>query len=341
MSKLDALQISLLCQEYRGHATLPKDAIEALGSEVTNTPYGMLAVDTRGEMAESGMLGHRIYMYNMAARQWEVSRKIIPTRILASDQFPLTSMLTCMSDGRVMICSNRKEEAGIAPRVLMFDPLSPDNSDAAFEILVDPKKTAHRDQGSLVTLHSGDVLRVGGESIRGSKSNCALFNHRTKKWAIVGGHDMMRESFCVVLQNGQVLITGGSDGRHIVSGCSLYSVQTNTFRATTGMRHERRMHEGCLMSNGNVFVCGGISYTNGDDRCEEYNVATGTWNILANLPRPSIMHHCILLPDGNILVWMPRGYYTVFDPINNSFGAVARDVLLDAPVRYVTLALTL
>jgi hypothetical protein len=359
--KFETLQVNLLCDESADdeRETLPKVALEALSYELARTQYAVMAVDTRDEVVEGGMVGHRIYMCDLATQQWELSRKIIPTSVIGHYQFPLTSMLTCMNDGRVMLCSNRDEDHGIAPRVVIFDPQSSDSSDAAFEVLIDPKKTAHRDQGSLVTLKDGNVMRIGGESIRGSKSNCALFNPKTKKWAVVGDKEMARASFCVVLQTGEVLITGGSDGRRIFNGCVLYNAQTNTFRATEGMIHARKDHAGCLMSNGNVFICGGTSYTNGDDWCEEYDVATGTWKRRAKLPRASIMHHCALLPDEKILISIPRGYSTIFNPATDSFEValvqkpsgytttfvpatnsletISRNILLDVPVRFVDL----
>jgi hypothetical protein len=314
MSKFETLQINLLCDENAGMLTLPKVALESLAQEpYQDDTVAILAFGAHTQMDFGAVEYDRIFAYDTKTNQWWMRGKI-PFDLL-HDKLQFGATATQLNDGRVLVCSNYDDAShrdiifdrhltAIKPQSFIFNPYGPPDADDVlpYEKLseYDSREFACRSHSSLVTLHSGRVLRVGGllKQIY-QNDGIAEFDPATKKWQLVVENKMPADACCVVLANGWVLISGGRyQMNRPQKECMLYDPDSRIFIQTGSMNVARRRHGGCLLRTGDVFVFGGME-ANAAASCERYSVATGTWSLL-NERVDSGNEFCFLLPDGRI-----------------------------------------
>jgi hypothetical protein len=265
---------------------------------------------------EHGLQNRNTYEYDVHENKWEtiwMESGENFKKIIAS---PATTLL---QDGTTLLCASDYEMTEW--QVLIFHPHN--RSGNMVEVIHDRewRDYACRVSASMVTLHDGTVLRLGGRISRmvtagpngGAPVDNAMLDPYTRKWSELKlTRRMHSRMFCIVLKSGDVLITGGYDSftLRFVSACCIYRPQTNEFYETGPLVIGRASHCGCLMDDGNVFVCGGevTNIWDGsimDERdCEIYTVATGTWR-KAPATNPFLQRlrsSCYLLSRDRILM---------------------------------------
>jgi hypothetical protein len=335
--KFETLQINLLCDEGARdedvgdeRETLPKVALEALSYERTSDE--IVKVLAFGSEAGKGIYD-RIVEYDVKTRKWD--RIFLMPQDLLGPKLYFGATATPLHDGRILVCSSYDDASheeilfevhitAIQPQSFILDP-RPENAVGgrlAFEMLpvYDSRQFACRSHASLVTLHNGKVLRVGGllKQIY-QNDGIAEFDPATKQWTLVVPNNAPADAFSVVLPNGRVLITGGRfRSEKSIKECLIYDPESRTFEKAASMKHERRRHTGCLLANGDVCVFGGMT-TPANVTCELWSASTGTWTVISNEVRNQ-HSHCFRMPDNRI--FMAGGHVqgcTIFNPETRHF----------------------
>jgi len=339
MLKFETLQINLLCDENAGMLTLPKVALESLADEPVDGATYILGLQVSLQHGSTDYI-HRMVACDLATNEWRFLPKTMPLSI-AEIAMLRDARMAAMHDGRIIVCTYRNDmyPAG----TIIFDPLSADSTTDAYEINSDPEQAAIacRNHSSLVTLHDGRILRVGGFVPRGGKPNTGIYDPATKKWAVVNKDQMTAQAFCVVLRDGRVLVTGGRTAKVFAyNGCVLYDVVKNVYTPTGSMKHSRTQHGGCLLQSGNVYICGGFtSWGSKIDESEEYDVATGRWmnNVKMDMTVTRDVH-LTLSGDGRIIVNNSNHSRNglLFNPLTNKVDAtIDRSLIVDLDCLFV------
>jgi len=328
MSKLDIVQVGLLCDQDEGWLGLPKDAMEVLAGELPPPKTRVLLIDYMStDVGDQGRpllyppIYRQIHVYDPIKNTDEVLLKMIPSSFMPGRISGMSA--TALNDNRILICSNHVQEVGVVPYALIVDPFSTASTARTAPYIFldsdDCREFACRTWASLITLIDGRVMRIGGYKGDLAPGDAALFDPATLKWSLVEGAPMMATgAFSILLENGRVLITGGMlNNLDISSACWLYDPSSNVFTATGSLNTARQRHAGCFLKNGNILVCGGATANQiYMFAAEEYNIASGKWTKINTPYRSCLDPHCTLLPDGRISIIEHNGTCSFYDPSN-------------------------
>jgi hypothetical protein len=313
---LDILQVNLLCDEGArdedgdlDRLTLPKVAFEALGHEVSPSKTKLLLM---GKYEVGPPSRFPLITYDIDTNEMTKLGSVMPGGIVSPNM-----KFVALADNRIIACS-AYTNIQPGPMAYIFDPFHQDGL-VEHERMSDEdcRQFACRGSASLVILHDGRVMRIGGWTLGLGQAESALYDPTTKKWiAAPSVTKMPAHAFCVVLQDGRVLITGGFHAGFVVSACWMYDPRTGEFTQVADMFAPRSGHVGCLLDSGDVFICGGNSI-NGNRifRAEIYDIAKGVWRTLDHQPTPTAYQSCLEKTNGDIfLVSFSSGFtYSISD----------------------------
>jgi Kelch motif/Galactose oxidase, central domain len=160
---------------------------------------------------------------------------------------------------------------------------------------------ATRSGESLVKLHDGSVLAIGGSSL----TSVERYDPATGTWAAVAqmstAHDF---GIAVTLTDGTVLVAGGANGGTPTASAERYDPATDTWTPAASMAQARRLAVGGqLLSDGTVLVVGGIVDMFGarTANAERYDPATDSWSSAGSLSTERYFGALTLLSDGTAL----------------------------------------
>ncbi|MGH7601828.1 MAG: Kelch repeat-containing protein, partial [bacterium] len=188
-----------------------------------------------------------------------------------------------------------------------------------------------REGGGAILLKNGKVFVAGG-GLAGTPS-AELYDPATGSFAPAGSMTTARTAHTMtMLQDGRILICGGHHGRRstivIHASAEIYNPTTDTFTATGDMTTRRHKQDAALLPNGQVLINGGSDER--DDQgayasAEIYNPATGAFRAIGKMPTIRYKHPgtSILLPSGKALLAGGASNAVIYDPVNNTFIAVA------------------
>jgi len=310
----ETLQINLLCDEYEGRITVPKVALESL-ADVMGAVTKILTVDLFETRISDNVIVHKMMVVDTSTRT-RVTLSNPTLSALLRNRHSNGPRATSLNDGRVLICSSYGPDERTPLYAVIFNPRSLENDNSIIQLpYEDCQNFACRSFSSLVTLHDGRVLRMGGGTDRTYPGDSALFNPTTRAWTLIEGAPRMAAgAFSVVLLDGRVLVTGGRTQGLVTSACWLYNPTTGTFTAARNMASRKELHAGCLLATGEVFICGGASDYSGSRTCEKYDPVSGYWQTLKDMPRDLRSHHCTLKADGTVFILSGAGNNHIYIP---------------------------
>jgi hypothetical protein len=112
-------------------------------------------------------------------------------------------------------------------------------------------RTSH----AAVTLLSGEVLIVGGETESGPALYAELYDPSKGSFSVSGMEsDERYRHTATLLPNGRVLVAGGIGNP---TGVDLYDRSSGKFTSAGPLTVERQLHSATLLPNGSVLVAGG------------------------------------------------------------------------------------
>jgi hypothetical protein len=349
--KLNALQTNLLCETRLNvpHKVIDDEAIKMLSElEVKRTLKKIIAM--AGFLTMRHTLTETAMVYDVQHSYWSDRIELLPTRYISrppdgpgADPVVVpygTPCFTPLKDGRVLVCTGNETMRDL--RAYFFDPAK--EGAAAFVDAPTAAESAYlcRMDASLLTLHDGRILRLGGWANVAVYAENAVGDPTGVVWkSFEPTIKFPSAAFMVVLGSGDVLVTGGFydlNDRQMIASCDIYRVATGKYEQTGSMNEARAWHSGCLMANGNVFVCGGtdkslppsveipeISHMVGTKKivdrprippypvrgarstlvpgADEYNPTTGKWTRMSLYTELSgERQQCTLLDDGSIFI---------------------------------------
>jgi hypothetical protein len=268
--KLNVLQVNLLCDTQLNvpHKCIDFQAFEALVKEVTPRKLDRI-IALNGILTDRHALTVRAMDYDVSKSAWTKEYELLPeeyitrpTRDLEGIFYVLpygTPCFTFMDDGRVLVALGNDKMQDL--RAYIFDPRPGPSRFAPVSTEVESSYLCRMD-ASLVTLHDGRILRLGGWIRGASFAKNAAYDPALKKWSrFEEGITFPSAAVCVVLGSGDVLICGGfldpKDGV-VLKSTYIYRPLSGRYEKTGDMNEARAWHGGCLLQNGNVFVCGGV-----------------------------------------------------------------------------------
>jgi hypothetical protein len=279
--KLNTLQINLLCETQLNvpHKCIDFQAIVALINEVVPRKLDRI-IALNGILTNRHALTVRAMDYEVSKSKWTKEYELLPatyiTRPIQEHDgifhvLPYgTPCFTFMDDGRVLVALGNDKMQDL--RAYIFDPRPRPNMEdgtaagpSRFQPVSTEVESSYlcRMDASLVTLHDGRILRLGGW-IRGAPfAKNAAYDQSIKKWSrFEEDITFPSAAVCIVLGTGDVLVCGGFlDPRtgEVLKTAYLYRTASRKYERTGDMSDARAWHGGCLLQNGNVFVCGGTS----------------------------------------------------------------------------------
>jgi hypothetical protein len=352
--KIDVLGTLLAC-DSSSRKTLPEDAFWSVSQElVRGNVTGILIIGNHIE----GMPGQaRLLRYHLASNRWSLTRIWLPKEYMEKPW--IGASLTLTKEGAALICSATdkvQDEMAFICHIEFMQPSGPIRS-VMFEDLPegDAIEYAARSNASLVTLHDGTILRLGGrvrpEMYGGDQplAHNAIYDPSKKafemprftnqlsdilgrrqsfpqgEWSSLDFRtDLPWGMFCITLPDNNVLITGGihtrPSGEHTRDACFIYYTSSKKIVRVKEMTSPRAFHSGCMLPNGRVFVCGGVRASLQKAlTCEEYDPATGEWTQLSATLIPRIGHSCVLMVSGEVLIlggWDVEQRCELYNPLS-------------------------
>lgn len=346
--KLDLLQLLLVCDRSNNRKTVARPAFDAL---LNRTPRVLKEIlifggDKQDEaefvvpQPNTDIYGYDPQTNNLTMKPYKLPDECVFRLPIYSTtgSFLTQSGIACLADSRFVQIMG-----------YIFRP----DAERKFEMLP-PDITinyAAREGASLVTLHDGRMLRLGGVTERwlihqhpNMAMEGAMYDPSTDLWRPLPlSRPISFHACCVVLQDGRVLITGGTitTATRInvpQATCMIYDVRDSTFRDTGPMTHVRAYHAGCVLADGDVFICGGLTMnmprdTSPDITAERYSIATGTWTRIDIEVLFRFHHHCILLPNGNVFIGGGVNDFSRIEIYNPRTNELVRDTRLPEMLR--------
>jgi hypothetical protein len=340
---IEVLGVVLACEaaaRQEDMQVVHEDAFIALADELGRGT--VTSVLTLGGFIENDFDAPPLYRYIVSHNMWKKSRVRLPTEY--KDKRWVGASSTLMADGSTLVCGANDrigDRMGFVFHATYYQKSGPIET-VSFDNFRDEDARTYlsRSNASLVTLHSGKVLRLGGRvdnRVYGElpliASNAVydpdkrpfspprftnqLSDFGKERKSLVGGEwdvldvgtELPWATVCVVLKSGDVLISGGiifMGSERVRAACLVYYPRENRFLRTGDMVTPRAHHAGCLLPNGRVFVCGGISAAavsrSRVTTCEEYDPTSGVWSQLPGELVERMGHTCTLLNSGEIFV---------------------------------------
>jgi hypothetical protein len=154
---------------------------------------------------------------------------------------------------------------------------------------------------SLVALHDGSVLAIGGSNL----SSVERYDPASGTWTAVAPMANARaNAVAVTLADGTVLVAGGDNGGIPMASAERYDPASGTWAPAAPMAEARRFAMGAqLLPDGTVLVAGGIvdMFGNYTANAERYDPATDSWSSAGSLSAGRGFGTLTLLSDGTAL----------------------------------------
>ena len=314
--KLRTLQTLLACDKVEGRKVANQPAFGAIVDELTN--YGATRVLTIGGFKLAPPTFSRLmFEFTASESKWTLASEISINEFHETDFNGLSwssVRTTILNDGSALIAIPSILSREWSAMYIFHPRRSPRFTPMQYN---DMTAAAKRNMTSVVTLHDGRVMFIGGTTntptgfhVDEAQKDVIFDMHKegSRRWTEIAHNKDARLGVCAfVLEDGNVLIVGGRDVNSWTHGkCEIYDVAKGTYRDVASMHNRRQQHAGCLLPSGRVFICGGEFY-NGDgytvvSQSEEYDVDTNTWHVLPGTLMRQVGHKCVLLRDQRVLI---------------------------------------
>ena len=251
-----------------------------------------------------------------------------------------------LPDGNVLIAGGDPE--GLPVALLTAEEFNPRTG--RFERLEGHDMVEGRAEFEAVTLHSGDVLLVGGSRSGSPLSTAELFDPKTDTFEVLKSHlTQERDAPAVAeLADGMVLIADGCQSGKCSKTAELFDPATQTFsKLATSPLEERYAPAAATLRDGNVLIAGG--YPNSGEAVkstELFNAKTGTFETLGSSHELLLARgedSAVTLQDGNVLVVggaeLGKAFSTneLFDAQTSAFTAASTELVTQREASAVAL----
>jgi hypothetical protein len=248
-----------------------------------------------------------------------------------SMNFPRQSYTaTLLQNGKVLVAGGYGGAGETLSSAELYDPLTG-------QFTLSGEMTIPRAGQIAVLLNNGVVLLAGGVTTGWVfVATAEVYDPNKNTFTSTGNMTVARESHTAnLLKDGKVLITGGHHGRRssikIFSSAELYDPASNSFTLTSPMLTRRHKHDAVLLEDGRVLVAGGADERDEDGQynsAEAFDPEAGLFSQVGemNTSRYKFGGTSILLNNGQVLLMGGSSLTEIFDPITNSFHALAEGV---------------
>jgi hypothetical protein len=236
---------------------------------------------------------------------------------------------THLADDTVLVAAGRQSETVLIPFSEIYDPVQ--GTWQRKGKLITPRFAWN----SLVTLHNGNALLVGGlDDAKNIGTNddigtCELYDPVTGAWTKTGSLNTPRRGATItLLSDGKVLVAGGAhgvpDANQFVGSAEIYDPEMGVWTYTgNNLQVARQNANAVLLRDGRVLVAGGEGpqYVYGQI-IELFDPKRGTWSSGSPMPWGWMSATLTILKDLDervLLVGGGRATAALYDPKKNTW----------------------